>query len=540
MRPAHLSPVAASQTGVVGTLLDIPLRVRVSNARGDPLRGVRVAWTPASGTVSATTSQTDAAGIAETRWTLGTVAGLQQLQASIAGRSSVAPLQLSATAMPGPTTGIVISPQDITLQPLEQVSLVATVEPDQYGNEVTADVVWSSSDQISASVATDGRVTAGRAGRSIVKASVGSVSAEREVEVAAIWKAIGVGRVHSCALDALGYAFCWGENGAHQLGVSGIAFDSIPRAVSGNRRFDSLTVGWDHACGLTSDHVAYCWGHNTSGQLGIGTLAIGSTATPTIVAGGHTFASISSNGVHTCGIRMTGEAYCWGWEGEGELGNGASLTFTGQPAPVAVLGGRTYASISGGSSHTCAVTSAGTPYCWGNSFSGQVGDGAGTGYRTSPVLVANGLTVTRVVAGGAHSCALEHGGRMWCWGENDVGQIGDGSFQTRIAPEEVDAPAPFTLMSAGQRHTCALDGAGRAYCWGFNATGQLGDGTTLRKGSPVVVATDVRFVALSGGSGHTCALTGTGQVYCWGDNHIGQLGIGTFAQRTSPVVVAPP
>lgn len=527
---------------MVGTPLPSPVAVRVTDAGGSSVAGVTVAWMPATGSVSASSSVTDGDGVAEVQWTLGTAAGGQRLSASIEGASAVSPVELQATAIAGPATSLEITPQAIVLQPLGTAAFTVAVGTDQYGNPVTDEVAWSTSDAVSTPISADGTVHAARAGRSVITATVGSVTAEASVEVSAKWKAIGAGGSHTCALDALGYAFCWGDNSAGQLGVTGIEYDSIPTPVGSALRFDSLVVGRDHACGLTSDHDAYCWGFNSSGQLGIGTFEPSRVYAPTPVVGGQSFASLTSTGVHTCGITTGGDAYCWGWESEGELGNGNVHTFAGQPAPVAVLGGQSYAALAGGSSHTCAITLTGEPYCWGNDYEGQVGDGASGDYRSTPVAVygGGGLNVTSVIAGGSYSCAIDVSGHTWCWGSNEMGEIGDGSFQTRLTPVSISTPATFVRLAPGYRHACALDSVGRAYCWGFNATGQLGDGTTLRKGSPTVVATDARFTTISGGGGHTCALTAEGDAYCWGDNHIGQLGIGTFTMHASPVRVAAP
>ncbi|HEY9514302.1 MAG TPA: hypothetical protein VIQ74_01380 [Gemmatimonadaceae bacterium] len=533
--------MSISQTGIVGTPLSAPVSVRVTDASGDAVGDVAVMWAPAAGSVSASTSLTNADGVAEIRWTLGTVAGAQRLSASLDGAPDVSPVELQATAIAGPTTGLVITPQTITLQPRGSASFTAEVGPDQYGNPVTTEVVWSTSDDVSSPITADGIVRAGRAGHSVITAAIGSVTARASVEVSVQWTAIGAGGSHSCALDALGYAFCWGDNSVGQLGVSGIEYDSVPTPVSGARRYDSLAVGQDHACGLTSDHAAYCWGSNSSGQLGIGTLQSSRVYTPTRVVGGYSFASLTSTGVHTCGLTTEGDAYCWGWESAGELGNGKSGTFDSQPAPVAVLGGLRFSVMAGGTSHTCAITSAGEPYCWGNDFEGQVGDNnSSEGYRSTPVAVSGGLTATSIIAGGSYSCAIDEAGQTWCWGTNEMGEVGDGSFQTRLAPVAISPPSPFVRLAPGYRHACALDSAGRAYCWGFNATGQLGEGTTLRKGSPTPVATDARFTTISGGGGHTCALTAEGSAYCWGDNHIGQLGIGAFAMQMTPVRIAAP
>lgn len=538
-RPGGLTAVSPAQSGVVGTMLAAPVVVKVADAEGNPMGGVNVSWVAGSGSVSSATSETNANGIAAVRWILGTTAGVQQLTATVVDAPQVAELHLDATAVAGPSTGIVVRPQAVSLQPLDSVTFSAEVAPDRYGNAITTPVTWSSSDVYSAPVTSDGRVHAGRAGRSTIIATVGSVSAHATAEVAATWQAIASGRVHSCALDKLGYAFCWGQNDLAQLGVTGIDYDSIPMPVSGGRRYVSLIAGADHACGLTADHFAYCWGNNSSAQLGIGQITDPVT-TPTAVAGGHLFTSLASSGVHTCGITTAGDAYCWGWEGEGELGNGVTGTYQGKPNASPVLGGMHYVAITAGSSHTCAITVAADGYCWGNDYEGQAGHGTAGDYQPVPVAVSGTPKLGAIAAGGAHSCAIDVNGGSWCWGSNEMGQIGDGTFDTRYLPVPVQAPIPLARISAGYRHSCALSADGQALCWGFNENGQLGDGTTARRASPDVVSTTLRFTALSAGWNHSCALTAAGQAYCWGDDHIGQLGNGTFGRQLTPALVLAP
>jgi alpha-tubulin suppressor-like RCC1 family protein len=218
-----------------------------------------------------------------------------------------------------------------------------------------------------------------------------------------------------------------------------------------------------------------------------------------------------------------------------------SGSFSGQPSPVAVNGGLTFASIAAGGSHTCGMTTTNVSYCWGNDYEGQVGDAASSvAYRTSPTAVAGPTTFTRVFTGEGHSCGLDAAGSTWCWGSSYSGQAGDPGFAPRWAPTQVPTPSAFVSLGLGGNHSCGLTAAGDVYCWGLNASGQLGDATSLTKVSVVRVVTTEHFTSIAAGYAHTCALTADGRAFCWGDDHIGQLGNGVFGMSTTPMPVLAP
>jgi alpha-tubulin suppressor-like RCC1 family protein len=220
---------------------------------------------------------------------------------------------------------------------------------------------------------------------------------------------------------------------------------------------------------------------------------------------------------------------------------GASLIVIGE-GPVELTLQHT---ISAGGYHSCGLTPFGAAYCWGRNEHGQLGDGTFTD-RTSPVAVLNGQTFTSISAGFYHSCALTASGEVYCWGNNELGQLGDGTRTRRAAPVPVSGGQTFRRLSAGGGfHTCALTGQGVAYCWGHNVDGQIGDGTTTDRTAPEPVAGGYIFSRIRVGLHHTCALSaaedGTlrphGDGYCWGDNTHGQLGDGTTTDRTSPAAI---
>ena len=414
------------------------------------------------------------------------------------------------------------------------------------------------------------------------------------------YTALVAGGQHTCGLVSGGTAYCWGSNWAGQLGdgTRGAyngdpsADRHAPVAVSGGRIYTALVAGGQHTCGLVSGGTAYCWGSNANGRLGDGTsgtdrsvptavdvsaIAVPTpvpTATPTartpIPAASPTssptasptsmatptqtasptptlsaspptarFNSLAAGTSHTCGL-VAGEAYCWGANTYGQLGDGTSgngSNGSNRTTPVRVSGGLRFTSLVLGHYHTCGLVSGGTAYCWGYNGLGLLGDGT-TQDRSAPVAVSGGLTFTSLVVSAApHTCGLATDGRAYCWGFNQYGQLGDGTTINRSAPVAVSGGRTFISLAAGAEHTCGLLAGGAAYCWGENVAGQLGDGTNERHSLPVAVSGGRTFTNLATGSssGHTCGLEPSGAAYCWGYNWHYELGDSTRSDRNVPV-----
>ncbi len=395
-------------------------------------------------------------------------------------------------------------------------------------------VTWASSDVAVATVSPVGLVTGVANGPVTITATSESQSDAADLTVVTVvYAGVAAGTAHSCGVAADGAAYCWGYNLFAQLGNgdrSGAA-QATPVLVGGGISLAAVSAagGTDtdiggHTCGLTAAGAAYCWGFNTFGQLGAGTSPgpeqcpasqSACAATPVPVVGGCSFAAMSAGHGHTCAITSAGAAWCWGFQLAGELGNGVAGT---QSSPVAVVGGVSFAQVSAGYYHTCGVTAAGAAHCWGLNRAGQLGDGSTTD-RTTPVPVSGGVSFTAVSAGADHTCGVTSAGAAWCWGFNGNGELGDGSTTDRLAPVPVTGGVSFAAVSAGTAHTCGVTSAGAAHCWGYNGQGQLGDRTDTTGPSPVPVAGGLSFASLSAGAFHSCGMTGGGAIYCSGQQH---------------------
>ncbi|MGQ0562697.1 MAG: RCC1 domain-containing protein [Gemmatimonadota bacterium] len=204
--------------------------------------------------------------------------------------------------------------------------------------------------------------------------------------------------------------------------------------------------------------------------------------------------------------------------------------------PEPVSGALRFSELDAGYYHTCGLATSGRVYCWGNNGFGTLGDGTRTG-RAAPAEVADGLTNSALDAGAGHNCALARNGVAECWGQNDEGQVGDGSFTARAEPVPVTGGRVFTQVSAGHAHSCGLTSGGVAFCWGDDSRGQLGAGAESpgKSAIPLRVQGDQPFARISAGYYQTCALTVAGEAWCWGLNSSGQNGDGTSLDRNVPV-----
>ena len=336
------------------------------------------------------------------------------------------------------------------------------------------------------------------------------VQTPRQNSAALPFVRVNGGFQNTCGLTASGQGYCWGGNfdcaapdptfpKCGWLGA--VASYRTPLKVSGELQLTSIGAGGDFVCMLTDAGAAYCIGINLSGILGtaatqrcgISVAAYACSDTAIAISGGISFASLSVGAAQVCGLTAAGAAHCWGANGNGQAGIGASgpnLT-----TPTAVVGGLQFSSISAGTScfvadpcgyHTCAITAAGQAYCWGFNGYGELGN-ASTVDSYVPVAVSGGLTFSSISVGGAHTCGLTTSGRAYCWGFNTRGSLGDGTNTNRSVPTPVARSIVFAQLDSRANLSCGRTASGTIYCWGNNAFGQLGAGlsSVLSVNTPV-------------------------------------------------------
>lgn len=195
--------------------------------------------------------------------------------------------------------------------------------------------------------------------------------------------------------------------------------------------------------------------------------------------------------------------------------------------------------VAAGDGHSCALTAGGRVFCWGDNTYGQLGDGTMTGSLTPVAVKGLGRGVGAIALGRFHSCAVTAAGAVRCWGNNWDGQLGDGTTTRRPLPVQVRGlRRGAAAVVAGFSHSCALTTAGAVWCWGLNSSGQLGDGSLAGQLTPVRVRRlPGEAVAVAAGALHSCAVTAAGTSHCWGYNFSGQLGDGSTTNRPVPVAV---
>jgi alpha-tubulin suppressor-like RCC1 family protein len=350
---------------------------------------------------------------------------------------------------------------------------------------------------------------------------------------------IAAGRSHTCAVTTEGGVRCWGKNEHGELGDGTWTNSSVPvdvAGMAGGVRY--VAAGWGHTCVLTWRGGVKCWGYNRNGELGNGGNA--DSNRPVSVRGlEQGVESIEAADDHTCAVLGNGSVKCWGFNLYGQLGDGTAVD---RNIPVDVIGlTRGVAAVAAGWGHTCAMMPEGGVKCWGNNHYGQLGVVSDQENIHAPVNVS-GLAygVTDISADGGQTCVLTYNGLTMCWGANKYGQLGDGTSEVRNTPVVVAGmPARAIGIVVGWNHTCALDGSKRMVCWGWDYFGQLGDGIRTTSARPVAAGRLIPGVLHAvAGWAHTCVITEMETVQCWGLNDFGQVGDGTTADAYLPVDVS--
>jgi alpha-tubulin suppressor-like RCC1 family protein len=366
---------------------------------------------------------------------------------------------------------------------------------------------------------------------------------------------VALGANHACGRFEDGRVACWGDNASEQLGFSSSRVASsrsapgdraAPERVATPDALVDLAMGDEHVCALTTKGSVICWGSNDFGQLGDGTNKDRDAPVSPLGIKGNV-KQVASGSFHSCALLEDGSALCWGANEAGQLGDGT------KPREVSALGGilgmakiegpslvpslPPAAMIKSDGNLSCALDREGKAWCWGASSGyGAALEKASRQGKARPVKVQVLQGITALALGWFHSCALLGDKSVACWGENDAGQLGDGTTKSRTSPAKVEGLSGVEELASNGFSSCARLGDGSVKCWGGNSTGQLGDGSKTQRSSPVLVkgVSDARRLVL--GSGRACAITTQGTVLCWGDSRFGELG----AKRSEAVLSPAP
>jgi alpha-tubulin suppressor-like RCC1 family protein len=350
--------------------------------------------------------------------------------------------------------------------------------------------------------------------------------------------AIAVGDNHTCALLSGGTVACWGSGSYGQLGsgaFTGTTMSATPVMVESLSGVTAISAGGNHTCAIVSGGAVECWGYGGDGELGNGYTA--NSGTPVQVSGLTGVIALGSGEYFGCALLSGGTASCWGDNSYGQIGDGTTTTEAWTPVTISTVTGAT--AIGVGSYAACTVMSDGSVDCWGANFSGH----------STPAPVSGVTGAQSLGLGYEDYCAVLSGGTALCWGANNWAQLGEGNTAAVSTPTAVSGLTSATAIAMGFYHACALLSGGGVDCWGRGDNGQLGNGSTTGPDTcgsygcattPVAVSgiSTATAIATSSEAYHSCALLSGGTVECWGRGSAGQLGNGTYvAMSSTPVLV---
>lgn len=381
--------------------------------------------------------------------------------------------------------------------------------------------------------------------------AVADTAKSATVTVVPQYRSVSSGRNHSCGIQANGTLWCWGKNNQGQLGAGFTsATDSRTpiQEASGSTNWLEVSAGGDFTCALKSGGTLWCWGFNADGQLGVGNLALRSSPTPVV---GNTSATagpwnaITAGGATACALRLNRTLWCWGSNVKGQLGNNSFAGRSTTPVPES-SNGIDWTAVNAGGAHACATKLNGFLFCWGDNTLGQVGNGQIGNFIRVPTVEATFSNAWRQVSTGRdHTCAVKNDGSLWCWGSNSFGQLGiNSTVGQTFATQEATFANTWSSVTAGGVHSCAIKLDRTAWCWGGNLTGQLGNGSIItpfpppaNQLFPLPITGNGSYLSLEVGLSHSCGIRITNRVSCWGGNADGQLGNGTGTTTSIPTPI---
>ncbi len=410
---------------------------------------------------------------------------------------------------------------------------------------ITTGLTWSAKGTNITVLSATGLVTGKAIGSDTVTATVGTVSGSTTVNVQGQWDGISAGGNHTVGRSADGALYAWGWNRQGQLGDGSNVDRVAPALVSATTGvklpWKQVAVGELHTLAIDSDGVLWAWGYNQNGQLGDGTQV--DKNVPVKVGTGKDWVTIAAGKSHSMAINKSGVLYGWGGNFNGQLGDNSKIDRLVPTKVATVTSGTpavtmTWTAVSAGATHTLARAMDGSLWAWGGNAKSQVGNNATTDVQ-QPTKIGTSTWVS-VAAGGTHSLAVRSDRTLWAWGDNSSGQLGVATSNIAVTsptPTQVGTATNWSGIAAGLTHSLALRIDGTLWGWGANSNGQVGNGSTVNVGAPVQIGTEINWLTVEAGNAHSVALQKDNTVWLWGRNTEGQLGNGTKTDVTAPAML---
>jgi len=333
---------------------------------------------------------------------------------------------------------------------------------------------------------------------------------------------LNAGYQHNCAIKSDHSLWCWGDNKFGQIGNGNFSQYPVTEPVKvetdENVEWILVTGGDTSTCAIDTNQQLWCWGENTYSQLGNDTKQ--NSASPVRIPGDAQWKTVDSGPYRNCGIQSEGSLWCWGWYVGEEIFN--TETSISKPKQLGI--DTDWQSVSLGNDHGCGLKTNNTMWCWGS----IVGSPDNT-VLTKPTQITNDSDWHFISAGFTHTCAIKISGSLWCWGNNTSGQIGNNQtdIETFVnVPKRISDDTYWLDVSTGISHTCALKNDHSLWCWGDNEYGQLGNNSQNRQYKPHKIGNKKDWVNIVAEADHSCASNRAGNIYCWGLNYRAELGIG--------------